>query len=187
VTTWLWDHIINSIKKASSNYSKTHTYTISNPQSSSTYKNPKKQTKVSNQSSNDEGAISDLLIDSPTENKSSRNKPSIRVGGSERWSHSAKKYITTRTGKKLYYQFTDITKEDINFDIEEDFSTTDSNVSTSTISSYVIYPAGETWVGVDQSTSEIDQDIYDVFIEFLKEYFTDDLKAFWERYDSVIK
>lgn len=109
------------------------------------------------------------------------------MGGSERWSHNSKKYITTRTGKKLYYQFDDMTQEDIRFDLEEDYSTTDSNVSTSNISSYIIYPAGESWVGVDQCTSEVDPELYQIFIDFLKEYFTEDLNKFWEKYDSIIK
>lgn len=186
-TNWLWEHIISSIKRASANFSKTHTYTISNPQSSSTTKSKMISKKNSNPPMKEEGSISDLLMDSPKENKSSRNKPSIRVGGSERWSNTNRKYITTRSGKKLYYQFSDITKEDIHFEIEEDYSTTDSNVSGTNLTSYIIYPAGESWMGVDQSTSDIDQETYDVFINFLKEYFTEDLIKFWDKYDSILK
>lgn len=187
VTNWLWDQIIDSIKKACTDFSKTHTYTISNPQSSSNCKKPIYNKKGGNPNSKDDCDLSDLLVDSPKENKSSRNKPSIRVGGSERWSHSSKKYITTRNGKKLYYQFDDITKEEIKFELEEDYTTTDSNVSGSSLTSYIIYPAGESWIGVDQMTTDIDNSTYNIFINFLKEYFNDDLTKFWDKYDSILK
>jgi hypothetical protein len=185
VTNWLWDHVIESIKKCSSNFTKTHTYTISNPQSSSTSKKPVLK-KTMNLPTKEDSDISELLIESPQENKASRNKSGIRVGGSERWSHSSKKYITTRNGKKLYYQFSDIAKEDIKFELEEDYTTTDSNMSSNNLTTYIIYPAGEAWVGVDQTTTDIDQDTYSIFLDFLKEYFTEDLNNFWDKYDSII-
>ena len=198
VTTWLWEHLIISIKKASANFSKSHTYTVSNPQSSSINKKntENKEEEIQHKEVEDIqesefpalNSPNDLLPKSTNENKSSRNKPGIRIGGSERWSHHSKKFINTKTGKKLFYQFSDITKEDIEFEIEEDCNTTDSNMSTSMISSYIIYPAGETWVGFDQSTNDkVDPETYTIFIEFLKEYFTYDLQHFIDKYDSIIK
>lgn len=189
--------------KSSSNYSKMHTYTISNPQSSSSGKRSIPNKKMLNMHSKDEDDISELLIDSPRENKSSRNKPSIRVGGSECWSQQNKKYITTKSGKQLYYLFSDISKEDIKFELEEETTTlsnknisggytfsgttSDRNISGANVPSYVIYPAGDTWIGVDTAITDIEQDIYTIFLEFLREYFTEDLNRFWEKYDSIIK
>lgn len=186
VTNWLWDHVIESIKRCSSNFTKTHTYTISNPQSSSTSKKPILNKRTMDLPTKEDSDISDLLIESPQENKASRNKSGIRIGGSERWSHSSKKYITTRSGKKLYYQFSDIAKEDIKFELEEDYTTTDSNMSSNNLTTYIIYPAGEAWVGIDQTITDIDQDTYAIFLDFLKEYFTEDLNNFWDKYDSII-
>jgi hypothetical protein len=180
-----------------------HTYTISNPQSSSSGKRSIPNKKILNMHSKDEDDISDLLIDSPRENKSSRNKPSIRIGGSECWSQQNKKYITTKSGKQLYYLFSDISKEDIKFELEEETTTlsnknipggctfsgtaSDRNMSGTNVPCYVIYPAGDTWIGVDTVIADIEQEIYWIFLEFLKEYFTEDLNKFWEKYDSVIK
>ena len=60
-------------------------------------------------------------------------------------------------------------------------------MSGTNVPTYVIFPAGDTWVGVDTAITDIDQEIYSVFLEFLKEYFTEDLNKFWEKYDSIIK
>lgn len=192
VTTWLWEHIMNSIKKKS-NFLNSHTDSISNAKTSIAEKSDQNSQQKEDSELNDAdfpalSGSSDLLPTAPEENKASRNKPRIKVGGSERRSHHAKKFISTKTGKKLYNQFSDGAREEIMFELEEDFSTTDSNVSNCQQSSYIIYPAGETWVGFDQSPNEkVDQDVYNTFIEFLKEYFTDDLQNFWDKYDSIIK
>ena len=224
VTNWLWDHIIDSIKKTTSNYSKSHTYTISNPQSNIVSSQNLGHKKTLDFHSKDEYDILELL-DSPIEAKSSRNKQSIRTGGSECWSNYNRKYILARNGKKLYFQFSDIVKEEIKFDLEEDFSTTDSNVSNNNLTNYIIFPAGESWAGVDQLSADIDSDLsckvcskYDIlsntndndslvevtdaskegrgnqewthillwtkFIDFLKEYFTEDILKFWDKYEQ---
>ena len=224
VTNWLWEHIIDSIKKTTLSYSKTHTYTISNPQSSTNGSQPSSQKKSLNLHSKDEYDISELL-DSPTENKASRNKQSIRTSGSEWWSNYNRKYISTRSGKKLFFQFSDIAREEIKFELEEDFTTTDSNVSNNNLTNYIIFPAGENWTGVDQLPADIEADLtcrvwnksevtskksdlekspndsvqnvakdkfisewshqvlWVKFVEFLKEYFTEDINKFWEKYD----
>lgn len=136
--------------------------------------------------SRDEYDITDLIIESPVDNKASRNKPSIPSSCSEKWSNHNRKYITTRNGKKLYYLPDNIHKEDIRFELEEDFSTTDSNVSGANAISYIIYPQSESWIGVDQSTADIDPHLYDKFMTFLKEYFTEDLSNFWSKYENSI-
>ena len=221
VTNWLWEHVIDSIKKTTLSYSKTHTYTISNPQSSSTGNQPSSQKKNLNLYSKDEYDISELL-DSPPENKASRNKQSIRTSGSEWWSNYNRKYISTRSGKKLFFQFSDISREEIKFDLEEDFTTTDSNMSNNNLTNYIIFPSGESWVGVDQLSADIEADmswktctkseisiknndleklqndtlqgtdkdksgsdwshliLWFKFVEFLKEYFTEDISKFWK-------
>lgn len=200
VTTWLWDHIIDSIKKSSSSFTKTHSYTISNPQSSSHYiKGPTVKPnqhfdlgKLKNKHiprnqlhSKEDYDITELMIsDAPEENKASRNKPSIANCNTERWSHSNKRYISTRNGKKLYYLFDNINKEPMKFELEEDFCTTESNVSGTNSTQYIIYPMGESWIGIDQSTGEVDADLYEKFLTFLKEYFTGDLKNFWNKYEA---
>lgn len=188
VTTWLWEHVMASIML------KCQPDEIRKSQVSNL--DPKNedgpcQKEDSEPNDADFPALatgSSLLSSAPEENKASRNKPRIKIGGSERRSHYSKKFIHTKNGKKLYYQFSDGTREDILFELEEDFSTTDSNVSGCQQSSYIIYPAGDTWIGYDQSPNDkVDEEVYNTFISFLKEYFSNDLQTFWEKYDSVIK
>jgi len=62
-------------------------------------------------------------------------------------------------------------------------------MSGTNLTSYIIYPAGEIWIGVDQSPCEIDKETYNIFLDFLKDYFyqPSDIGIIKERSESASK
>jgi hypothetical protein len=51
--------------------------------------------------------------------------------------------------------------------------------------SYVIFPKGTKWEGVDQRLDEIDPDLYSSFKTFLESYFIEDLNKFWSETKGI--
>lgn len=184
VTNHLWELIMESLKQVSITLS---AHSGSQGESLSESNTCKSDSEVRNKiisSSQDFGAKTNLPFDQ-NEFRAARNKAGLRNANSGKFSHPYKTFMKTKTGKKLYYPKDGLPTEDFKFELEEDLSSVDCNTSNSSTVNYIIYPAGDTWVGIDQSTASVDETLYETFINFLKEYFTEDLNDFWNKYDTT--
>jgi hypothetical protein len=185
VSNRLWDKIMEAIKTHSKIQSAQHNHAGSNPQSSSYFHQSNKTQRYQHLHCSEDYEADKLKCYGPLTSHTSRNNDMSKIGGSFRRTHSNRKYIPTRSGKKLYHINSDLSGERITFELEEDTSNIDCNTSTVETKSYLIFPSGESWIGVDGKTNNIDPEAYKIFVSFLEEYFTGDLDEFWSKYSPL--
>lgn len=162
VNARLWDKIMEGIKTHSKSFSDRakHNHAGSNPQSSSYFNKPNKTQRYQNlRGSEDYEAEHKHNLNSHLPSCQSRNVGSMKTGGSMRMNNSYSKGITTRSGKRLYHlsQF-EVKTDHIAFEIEEDISNLDPNSSVVEPLTFLIYPEGEKWTGVDGKSCEVDEE-----------------------------
>ena len=184
VNNRLWEKIMEGIKTHSKflPVHAQHNHAGSNPQSSSYFHKPTKTQRYQHLHGSDEYQKDQHKFYGSLPRYPSRNVGVSKTGGSMRMSNSNSKYITTRSGKKLYHVNSEFKNEQMAFELEEDLLNTE--VATE-LKTYLIYPSGERWVGVDGKASEVDQHTYKEFVGFLEEYFTGDLDEFWKKNSPI--
>lgn len=183
VSNRLWDKIMESIKNNSKLKTVQHNHAGSNPQSSSYFQKYHKNSRYQNLRGSEDYDAEHLKMYGPLTTQNTRNLGMPKTGGSMSRTQTDIKYIPTRSGKKLYHVSQDFqNNEKILFELEEDISSMECNTNTMEPKTYLIYPQGDTWVGVDGKNSQVDPVVYKEFIRFLEEYFTGDLEEFWDKY-----
>lgn len=172
VNNRLWEKIMEGIKTHSKMNSGQHNHAGSNPQGCSYFNKYYKNYKYQNLHGSEEYDSETMKFYGPLTSHNSRNSCMTKMGGSLRRTNSLRKYITTRSGKKLYHLESELEENTLSFELEEDISNLDPNNGSIDIKTYLIYPEGDKWMGVDGKTNTVNPDIYKAFVNFLEEYFT---------------
>ena len=182
VNSRLWDKILEGVKIHSKLSWGQHNHAVSNPQGWSSFSKQYKNYRYQHSHGSEDYDAESLKVYGPLSSNYSRNSWMPKMGGSLRRVNSFRKYNTTRSGNKLYHLNTDLETEKISFELEEDISNIDPNSSWIEVKTYLIYPEGDKWNGVDGKANSVDSELYQEFVNFLEEYFTSELEEFWEKY-----